>query len=1047
MQLTTILSSARGTINVKYPNTIRVLAAFLALTAGLHAQQYVFRAYRQAEGLKNLAVKAMTTDRKGFLWVATENGVYRFLGSSFQRFGLEQGIAEVDIHDLVADPGGAVWVGTEENVYRWDGQRFSAIGKSPIHVLGPQRMAVEDENHLLVVDGQRLYRLEHDAAGRLLSYLPVISDSVVAWTPGLGRVSSVSVVAEPAHGQRIWIGGNRELYSLVDRPAGGAIQPRENAVTRWDKDNGLPADNWEGVLLDRAGTLWAAGERRVAALPRGGSRFVDRNIPGSDPENVAGHAPLIEDREGRILAPAQGGLARWDGSAWRIIGRANGLERTNHIAGLAIDPAGDLWIASRGEGVFGWAGYENWEGWSDRQGLPSAAVWSIVPSREGRILLGTEGGPAWVDPGSGSSGPLSAGARWTYGQLATMFFDRRGMLYGGTFSGAIVRIDPKTGSTLQMAKLPAFIMKSLVDSTGRVFLATKQGMYVLDSGVPGDRSSSLGWKTGVPGDKSSPPAQKSRVTGEGSSPLERRYAGGNLQPHRIAAVDALLGQPNRVEAGCEAPDGVLWFLANSRLLRLKDGQWSLPAVDGLPRTRGSLLDLACAEDGSVWVTGEQSGTWKLTPGSDRLQAWELVLPAEWRSLTPLAILTDRRGWVWLGTDLGLVVWNGRNFRHLSQESGLLWSDIDQGALQIGSDGSLWIGTSGGLSHLLHPERIFEPTPLAVSITSIRRGEDVYSTAQPITMPWSALPLRIQISSPAMRNRSELLFKYRMEELQPDWIESQDGLALFSALPPGEYTFDAMAHNSSLSAYSAAVKVSVRILPPWWRSNWFMALSGLAILLLLSALSWLYARHLKKTSRQLERMVLERTRELEASREQLRIQATHDGLTGMLNRTAILRTLGAEMERAARESRTVVVALVDLDHFKRVNDGFGHMAGDEALRWFSAAVGTAIRSYDHAGRYGGEEFLLVLTEVPHESVVQRLTILHGAISNLQIQTHEFDFSIACSMGATVFDPSAGPGSVESLLAIADDALYAAKAQGRNRVILQLAGADLKPGHAA
>jgi len=1022
----------RGTINVKQSNTIRALVVWLALSAALHAQQYVFRAYRQAEGLKNLAVSGMAADRNGFLWVATENGVYRFLGSSFQRFGPEQGIAEVDIRDLVADPSGAVWVGTEENVYRWDGQRFSAIGKNPIHVLGPQRMAVEDASHLLVVDGSRLYRLEHDAAGRLLSYAPVISDGMLASTPGLGQVFSVSAVPEPPHGLRIWIGGGRKLYSFVDRPAGSPIQPRDGSVSEWGKDKGLPADNWEGVLLDGAGTLWAAGQRRVFVLPRGSARFADRSIPGSDPENVAGHAPLIEDREGRILAPAQDGIARWDGAAWRIIGRANGLERTSHICGLAIDTAGDLWIASRGQGVYGWAGYENWEGWSDRQGLPSATVWSIVPSREGRIFVGTEGGPAWVDPGSGSAGPLSAGARWTYGQLATMFLDRRGLLYAGTFSGAIVRIDPKTGRTQQVAKLPAFIMKSLVDSTGRVFFATKQGMYVLDAGAPSGEPSSVGSKSGVPGDR--------------SSSLERRYTGTSAVPHRIAAVDALLGQPNRVEAGCEAPGGVLWFLANNRLLRLKDGQWSQPPVDGLPRTRGSLLDLSCAPDGSVWVTGEQAGTWRLTPGSDRLQAWELLLPAELRSLTPLAILIDLRGWVWLGTDLGLVVWNGRAYRHLSQESGLIWSDIDQGALLTGADGSLWIGTSGGLSHLLHPERVFEPAPLAASITSIRRGDDVYSAAQPITLPWSALPLRIQISSPAMRNRSELLFKYRMEELQPDWIESQDGLAVFSALPPGDYTFDAMAHNSSLSAYSNIVRVSVRILPPWWRSSWFLALSSLVILLLLAAVSWLYARHLKKTSRQLERMVRERTRELEASREQLRIQATHDGLTGMLNRTAILRALSSEMDRARRENRTVVVALVDLDHFKRVNDAYGHMAGDEALRWFSAAVGTAIRPYDHAGRYGGEEFLLVLTEVPRESVEQRLTILHGSISNLNIQTSEFDFSIACSMGATVFDPSCGPGSVESLLAIADDAMYAAKAQGRNRMILQLADVGAQPGHA-
>ncbi len=99
-----------------------------------------------------------------------------------------------------------------------------------------------------------------------------------------------------------------------------------------------------------------------------------------------------------------------------------------------------------------------------------------------------------------------------------------------------------------------------------------------------------------------------------------------------------------------------------------------------------------------------------------------------------------------------------------------------------------------------------------------------------------------------------------------------------------------------------------------------------------------------------------------------------------------------------------------------------------LRWFAAAVGAAIRPYDHAGRYGGEEFLLVLTELPRDAVEQRLASLHAAISNLEICELGTQFTLNCSMGATVFDPSDHAGSVESLLAIADQALYAAKADG-------------------
>jgi diguanylate cyclase (GGDEF)-like protein len=145
-----------------------------------------------------------------------------------------------------------------------------------------------------------------------------------------------------------------------------------------------------------------------------------------------------------------------------------------------------------------------------------------------------------------------------------------------------------------------------------------------------------------------------------------------------------------------------------------------------------------------------------------------------------------------------------------------------------------------------------------------------------------------------------------------------------------------------------------------------------------------------------------------------------------------------MDRAQREARTVLVVLADLDLFKQINDAYGHLAGDEALRWFATAVGTAIRAYDHAGRFGGEEFLLVLTEIPNEAIEQRLASLHGAISNLEVRTHGAQFRVDCSVGATVFDPANGPASVESLLAAADQNLYAAKAAGRNRVVFGPAG---------
>jgi diguanylate cyclase (GGDEF)-like protein len=971
---------------------MRILVCWLAIAVAVQAQQYVFHAYRQAEGLKSLSVNAITIDRFGFLWVATENGVYRFLGSSFQHFGWEQGIGDPEISDVVADPDGTLWVGTKENLYRWDGQRFSPAGKNAIPILDVQNMAVEDASHLLVVNKHRLYRLQHDNAGGIISWTPAFPDRMVVSIPELNQISRVTVVREGAR-RRIWLACDNELVSVSSDRIGGVMKPGDGTVTKWGKEQGLVEEHWAGVLLDRAGTLWAAGRDHIMVLPKGATRFVDRSLPGSDPGNPYGHAPLVEDREGRVLVVADEGVARWEGASWRLIGRASGLLRSSRIRGLAFDASGDLWLGGAGGGVYDWTGYEDWEGWDDERNLISSGIRAIAPSHDGRIYLGTENGPAWVDPRDGSEGRLFASSRWNFGEVSAIGPNRDGSVWAGTFAGDILRINPTSGHTEQIAMLPAFIYTALDDSAGRLFFATSGGIWMREAG--------------------------------------------KATPRHVAAVDALLGDSKDVVAGCEAPGGSDWFLTKNRFLRLKDGVWTQPPVDGLPKLHGSLIALACGFDGSLWATGQDAGTWRLMPAGDRMRAWQLQLPTELSALTPLAIAVDRHGSVWLGSDQGVIAWNGQTWRRLTQESGLIWNDVNQSSLVAAADGTLWIGTTGGLSHLLHPQHVFDTVPLAVSLTGIWRGGVVYSGAGRITLPWATQPLHFQISTPSIRNRSELVFKYRMVGLQPDWTESRDGLATFSALPPGKYIFEAMASNSNLNAHSVPIKLEVRISPPWWRSYWFYCLCGLALLFLAMFAARLYKWRVLERSRELEILVHERTRELEISREQLHIQATHDGLTGMLNRVAILQTLSAEMDRAEREHRTIVVAMVDLDHFKRINDVHGHLAGDEALRWFAAAVRKVIRGYDHAGRYGGEEFLLVLTEIPREAIEQRLSRLHASISNLHVSAQGVQFRIDCTMGATVFDPSRGSVSVESLLAIADQALYSAKDEGRNRIVFRRA----------
>ncbi len=178
-------------------------------------------------------------------------------------------------------------------------------------------------------------------------------------------------------------------------------------------------------------------------------------------------------------------------------------------------------------------------------------------------------------------------------------------------------------------------------------------------------------------------------------------------------------------------------------------------------------------------------------------------------------------------------------------------------------------------------------------------------------------------------------------------------------------------------------------------------------------------------------ILNLQEELVAARESMRHAATHDSLTGLLNRGEIFVMLEKELERARRERKPVAVILGDVDHFKNVNDTEGHLFGDEALQEISRRLHSKLRVYDGVGRYGGEEFLLVLPACDLEDAILRANELREVIGNTPVVSGETARSITMSMGIAV-SQCIGPKEVETLLKRADTALYAAKEKGRNRV---------------
>jgi len=180
-------------------------------------------------------------------------------------------------------------------------------------------------------------------------------------------------------------------------------------------------------------------------------------------------------------------------------------------------------------------------------------------------------------------------------------------------------------------------------------------------------------------------------------------------------------------------------------------------------------------------------------------------------------------------------------------------------------------------------------------------------------------------------------------------------------------------------------------------------------------------------------IVDLERELVAAREALREQATKDFLTRIWNRSSILDVFQREMSRAERERRALGVILADLDRFKSVNDTHGHFAGDAVLREFTRRMAASMRPYDAIGRYGGEEFLILLPGCDEQCTAAQAERLRLALANDPMRLNESRLMVTASFGATSWHPDWGEATPESLIRIADDALYMAKNQGRNRTL--------------
>jgi diguanylate cyclase (GGDEF)-like protein len=712
------------------------------------------------------------------------------------------------------------------------------------------------------------------------------------------------------------------------------------------------------------------------------SQFALHDLPGTP--SARPDQALAEDAKGRIVASQGDSFGIREDGRWRMITSQNGLAHVD-ISQLFTDREGSLWIGLVGHGLLLWLGEDSWESYVAADGLSDDTVWAMTRDRKGRLWIGTDSG--LNDLPAGSHKPQTwrqAGIASTRAVALVQSDD--GAVWMGSGAGAVVRIDATTLKATQW-KVPE-VYRMLADGPNRLWIGTIDGLYLLD-------------------------------------PLAR-----NKAPRRVQSPAFRQGN-ERFTNLCPGPNGTVWASADGRLYRLDGTGWTRidPAGSGIKPN-----EIAFDHNGNLWTAGPAQDLTKVRIQGNRVVEARHMSEPPLLSEQVVALMVDHRGWLWVGQDAGLSVFDGKHWRNYTQADGLIWNDVDSDALLEGYDGSIWIGTSGGISHLMHPDVTPTGRQQAPVFPRVTYGNRLLKDNA--RENWQNDSLTISMASLTFRDTQDIGIRYRLEGGEgSDWETTHETTVHYRHLIPGNYRFQAMTVDASGAPLSPVASFQFHIRERWWQSGLVQFLLAMLTAFVAFAAWRLRVDRLVVQKRQLEAAVQMRTEdllkekaELVRTREQMRHYAEHDDLTGLWNHRIIVERLQCEVERSRREGMPLSVILVDLDHFKRINDTHGHPAGDEVLRSTGIIFQQMVRNYDWVGRYGGEEFLLILPGSGYASARLRAEDLRLALESARIGDGPDRIPVTASFGVA----SGYAAGYEELIQSADQALYRAKRRGRNCV---------------
>ncbi|HET9622421.1 MAG TPA: two-component regulator propeller domain-containing protein, partial [Kofleriaceae bacterium] len=752
-----------------------------------------FRVYAGADGLKNLIIVSIAQDAQGFLWLATDDGVYRFDGERFTRFAVDDGLSSSLIYEVAIAPEGEVCAGTNKGMACWDGARFSQALARGMPSVRVRSMVAYGGRMWVGTDGAGLY--VRDGSGTFVPApgWPGTTTVRAMWADGAGLVVSADTTVVESTGDGVW------------RPIG---------------DVGLGHERIDNVARDRDGALWIRTPNRLWQLPAGADHAIERG-DGLPPGHTLLDAPhsLGLDARGEILVGTDAGVAIWRGERWRLLERASGTAAAV-VRAVFVDREGTLWLGSsglvqlRGRGLI--------ERHDATNGLPGDVAWSFGRDRAGGLWAGTTACLAGA-----------RGGRWT--------------CLPGT-EGRVVRSfawSPHGGVFL--AGVPADLM--YIDAAGHaetLDLPPPDG----DRPVGDDHRDILAIAFAPDGDLWI--ASKAGLY---------RLRGGEVGPIEHVEVPGVA--PYARFAGIAVAGDQVWATSAEGVVVLDHGTWyRFRAGDGLRAT--DVRYITARADGRMCVAYDESfGVTCFRYAAGKISAIEHITPAQGLSTGMVYFLgEDRDRRLWIGTGDGVDVMTSERaagglesqLEHFDTSDGLAGDDSAANGFFADRDGSLWLGATGGASHVRAQAYPGPPAPPHATLLGGRLGDRPLRRADggwaPLDVSHTHNALVLELAAGTLVDAGRVEFQARLSPLETEWSPTRQRQVHYPALLPGAYRFEVRARIDG-GAWGAASELRFTVHAAWWQTRWFyLALAAIGALAIAGGFAWRQRRVLVVRTRQL-----------------------------------------------------------------------------------------------------------------------------------------------------------------------------------------------------